>query len=105
MTAKSKGSTDDPAGGVAPSSAPLRVAIVEDQTAIREGLGALIGGTPGFACVGRFASVEEALGGLPRMTPRVVLIDINLPGLDGIEGIRRLKPLCPEAVFLVLSVY
>lgn len=84
---------------------PLRVAIVEDQFEIREGLAALISGTAGFTCVGRYPSVESALAGLAHSRPHVVLCDIQLPGIDGIEGIRRLKPICPDAVFLVLSVY
>jgi len=81
----------------------VRVAIVEDQASIREGLGFLIGSTKGYACVGTFASVEAALGGLGEAD--VVLMDIGLPGLSGIEGIRLLKGRRPELRFLVLSVY
>jgi DNA-binding NarL/FixJ family response regulator len=81
----------------------VRVAIVDDQPSIREGLGFLIGSTKGYACVGTFDSVEAALSGLGEAD--VVLMDIGLPGLSGIEGIRLLKGRRPELRFLVLSVY
>jgi DNA-binding NarL/FixJ family response regulator len=84
----------------------IGVAIVEDRPEIREGLAALLSGTPGFRCTGKYRSVEEALDrfgdGAP---PTIALMDIHLPGMSGIEGIRRLKDLFPETVFLVLSVY
>lgn len=83
----------------------LAVAIVEDLVEIREGLGALIGGTPGFRCTGRFPSMESALAKMSDDPPDVALVDVQLPGIDGIEGIRRLKERLPATVFLVLSVY
>lgn len=83
----------------------IAVAIIEDQREIREGLRTLIEGTPGYACVGRFGSVEEALEGLASQCPDVILIDIGLPGMSGIDGIPRLRELCPGAQFLVLTVY
>lgn len=85
--------------------APIRVAIVEDQREVREGLALLIGHTPGYQCRGTFGSVEEAMGQMKTACPDVVLVDIGLPGMTGIEGIRVMKALCPQAQFLVLSVY
>ena len=84
---------------------PLRVAIVEDVRDIREGLSVLIGGTAGYRCVGTFGSMEEGLEGLPASTPDLVLVDLGLPGMSGIEGIRLLKERLPTAVLVVLTVY
>jgi DNA-binding NarL/FixJ family response regulator len=81
----------------------IRVAIVEDQAAIRDGLGFLIGNSPGYACVGGFGSAEAALQGLD--SADVVLMDIGLPGMSGIEGIVRLKDRHPETKFVALTVY
>jgi DNA-binding NarL/FixJ family response regulator len=83
----------------------LRVGIVEDQREIREGLAALIGGTPGFECTGAFRSVEEALGPLQARPPQVLLLDVGLPGMSGIEGIPLLKARCPGLAILMLTVY
>lgn len=83
----------------------IRVAIVEDQRDVREGLSLLIDRTEGYQCRGAFGSVEEASGELAESNPDVVLVDIGLPGMSGIEGIRVMKVLCPQAQFLVLTVY
>jgi DNA-binding NarL/FixJ family response regulator len=87
------------------SSGPIRVAIVEDQREVREGLALLIGRTEGYQCRGAFGSIEEAVRHLEVARPDVVLVDIGLPGMSGIEGIRVMKTLCPYAQFLVLTVY
>ena len=84
---------------------PLRVGIVEDQREIREGLAALVGGTPGFECTGAFRSVEDALRELPSRPPQVLLLDVGLPGMSGIEGIPLLKARCPGLAILMLTVY
>ena len=84
---------------------PIRIAIVEDQREVREGLSLLIGHTPGYLSRGAFGSVEEALGHMKTACPDVVLVDIGLPCMSGIEGIRVMKSLCPQAQFLVLTVY
>lgn len=86
----------------------LNIAIVEDQNAIREGLGFLIANTPGFQCCGKYRSMEEALRWLeqgPVEVPEAMLVDIGLPGMSGIEGIRILKGRYPRMLLLVLTVY
>jgi DNA-binding NarL/FixJ family response regulator len=83
----------------------LKVAIIEDRREIREGLGMLIGGTPGYVCTGSYRSMEEALDKIGHNLPNLVLSDIGLPGMDGIEGIRILKERYPQLLVLMLSVY
>jgi DNA-binding NarL/FixJ family response regulator len=82
-----------------------KIAIVEDQRHMREGLQTLVSFTPGFKCIGAFRSMEEALSRLRHERPDVVLSDIGLPGMNGIEGIRRIKQMYPETTVLMLSVY
>jgi DNA-binding NarL/FixJ family response regulator len=84
---------------------PIKVTIIEDRREIREGLGMLISYTDGFECAGKYGSMEEALARIPHNLPDVVLSDIGLPGMDGIEGIRRLKEKFPNLTILMLSVY
>src|SRR5215813_11889758 len=83
----------------------IRVAIVEDRRELREGLAILINGTEGFRCSGTYRSMEEALERIPHELPDVVLNDIGLPGMSGIEGIRILKERYPQLVILMLTVY
>lgn len=83
----------------------LTVAIIEDQADIRAGLQMLINGWPGFRSLGAFSSMEEALRRLPPDEPRIVLVDIGLPGMSGIEGIPLLKERFPNIIPLVLTVY
>jgi len=83
----------------------IRTAIVEDQRHIREGLTMLIDGTPGYKCTGSYRSMEEALDRIAADTPDVVLCDIGLPGMSGIEGIRILKERHPRLSLLMLTVY
>lgn len=86
----------------APST--IRVAIVEDTAAMREGLAAILDASPGFACVCACASAEEALRQLPPLQPEVVLMDINLPGQSGIECVSQLKALLPEVQIVMLTI-
>ena len=83
----------------------IKVAIVEDQREIRDGLAQLINGTPGYRCSGAYASMEEALDKLPKNLPNLLLSDIGLPGIDGIRGVGLLKERYPELVILMLTVY
>jgi DNA-binding NarL/FixJ family response regulator len=82
-----------------------RVAIVEDLREIREGLGRLINATPGYRCTGTYASMEEAHAKIPHNLPDIVLSDIGLPGMNGIEGIRILKERHPDLLIVMLTVY
>jgi len=84
---------------------PIAVALIEDDKGIRETLALLLENTPGFRCLGAFATGEEALAQLPELSAEVVLVDINLPGLSGIEVVAALKPRYPAMQFLVLTVY
>jgi DNA-binding NarL/FixJ family response regulator len=83
----------------------IRVAIVEDRREIRDGLATIINGTPGFRCTGAFRSMEEALEGIRQQVPDIVLNDIGLPGMSGIEGIRLLKQRHPDLLVLMLTIY
>ena len=83
----------------------IRVAIIEDRREIRDGLATIINGTPGFRCTGAYRSIEEALDGLQQQVPDIVLTDIGLPGMSGIEGIRILKELHPNLLVLMLTIY
>jgi DNA-binding NarL/FixJ family response regulator len=80
-------------------------AIIEDQREIREGLRFLIDGTVGYRCTGAFASMEEALPAVNTALADVVLCDIGLPGMSGIDGIRLLKERHPELRLVALTVY
>jgi len=83
----------------------IPVSIVEDDAPARGLLGGWVQRAPGFRCVGRHACAEAALAALPIEKPAVVLMDINLPGISGIECVRRLKPLLPDTQFVMLTVY
>lgn len=81
------------------------VAIVEDDAGIREDLVTLLNGSPGCRCLGACATGEEALIQVPHWRPEVVLMDINLPRMSGIECVARLKAKTPELLVLMLTVY
>ncbi|HXI93321.1 MAG TPA: response regulator transcription factor [Blastocatellia bacterium] len=89
----------------APPAAVIKVAIIEDQRDIRECLTFLINGTEGYSCTGSYRSMEEALDKISHQLPDVVLSDIGLPGMDGIEGARILKERYPNLLLLMLTVY
>jgi len=84
---------------------PLRVALVEDQREVREGLAALIHGTAGFACAASYRTMEEALYDIQRVTPDMVLVDLGLPKMSGIDGIRILRERYPELPLVALTIY
>lgn len=83
----------------------IKTAVVEDMRDIRDGLTTLINFTEGFRCTGSYPSMEEALARLPGNVPDVLLSDIGLPGMNGIEGIRILKERYPQMQILMLTVY
>ena len=83
----------------------IRVAIVEDNDKIREGLGILIDGSDGFRSVASYRSAEDALQHLPAAKPDVVLMDIHLPKMSGIDCVARLKEHHPELQIMMLTVY
>jgi DNA-binding NarL/FixJ family response regulator len=83
----------------------IHVAIIEDIREIREGLQLLIDSSDGFSCSQTFPTAEEAVGELPRSCPDVVLMDINLPGISGIEAIRKLKEQCSHTQFIMSTIY
>jgi DNA-binding NarL/FixJ family response regulator len=84
---------------------PIAVAIVEDQREIRECLAILINGSDGFRCTGAFRTMEAALERFTEDPPRVALIDIGLPGMSGIDGVRALKDRFPAVDAVMLTVY
>lgn len=83
----------------------IRLSIVEDDEPTRRILGDIIRSADGLELVSLFVDTETALAGLPRDQPDVVLMDINLPKLSGVECVRRLRPLLPKTQFLMLTVY
>ena len=87
------------------SSSAINVAVIEDHREFREYLSALLNGTEGFHCTGSFRSMEEALRRLSFNLPDIVLADIGLPGISGIEGIQILKGQHPQLLLLTLTVY
>lgn len=88
-----------------PKSMLTKVSIVEDDRKAREILVDWVNRAADFRCVSNHGSAEDALEKMPAGKPDVVFMDINLPGLNGAECVRRLKPLLPEAQFVMLTVY
>src|SRR2546430_11379052 len=86
-------------------SMPIKVAIVDDDEGIRASLAALIRRAPSLRLSGDYPDAESALKEIPRRPPDVVLMDINLPGIKGVECVRQLKAAVPAVQFLMLTVY
>jgi len=86
-------------------NSPLRVVIIEDLRDIREGLVALINGTAGYKCVNGYGMMETALARIENDHPDIILTDLGLPGISGIEGIERLRQIFLETPIIALTVY
>ena len=84
---------------------PIKVSIVDDDDGIRSSLATLIRRAPSLKLMGDYADAETALKELPRTAPDVVLMDINLPGMNGVECVRQLKTTLPKLQVLMLTVY
>ena len=83
----------------------LKVVVVEDNDSIREGLKILIDGTEGYSCIESFSDCESMLKKIVKLKPDVLLMDLGLPGMSGVEGIKKAKAFLPELTILVLTVY
>ena len=83
----------------------INVCIVEDDAGLRESICNFIEGSVGFKCLGAYASGEDALIGIPCVQPEIVLMDINLPGMNGIQCVRKLKEIIPGIQTMMLTVY
>lgn len=83
----------------------INVMVVEDNDAIREGLKILIDGTNGYSCIAAYPQCDVMLKTLEKLKPDVLLMDLGLPGMSGIEGIKKAKIILPELTILVLTVY
>src|SRR6516165_2474721 len=84
---------------------PISVSIVEDSEKLRGTLARVINRADGFRCVSQYPSAEDALKDLPNVKPDVVLMDINLPGVNGVECVRQLKKILPDVQVMMLTVY
>src|SRR5205807_9215912 len=84
---------------------PITVSIVEDNEQLRGTLARVINRAEGFRCVSQYVDAEAALEGLPKDRPEVVLMDINLPGMNGVECVRQLKQTLPQMLVIMLTVY
>ena len=83
----------------------IKVVVVEDNDSIREGLKILIDGTEDYSCIASFSECETMLKNIKKLNPDVLLMDIGLPGMNGIEGIKKVKVIFPELAILILTVY
>ena len=94
-----------PPYGAPTTAAQIAVVIVEDERDVREGLAILIDGSPGFRCVGSYRTMEQALARLDADRPDVVLTDLALPGISGIDGIAAMRKSHPRVPVLALTVF
>jgi DNA-binding NarL/FixJ family response regulator len=88
-----------------PTEAKIKIAIVEDDNSIRQGLERMLNRSEEFCCAGSYTSAEAALEGIEQNTPDVALMDINLPKMNGVDCVRQLKPRYPRLQVLMLTVY
>jgi DNA-binding NarL/FixJ family response regulator len=93
------------ASGTNTSATTLRVVLIEDLREVRESLAALISGTTGFKCVASYGMMETALARIESDEPGIILTDLGLPGMSGIEGIARLRAIFPEIPIIALTIF
>lgn len=86
-------------------SSPHRVVIVEDDSAFRESFQEILAASESWAVAGCHVRAESALEEIPKDPPDAVIADIQLPGISGIELVRKLQPLCPKTLFLMVTVF
>src|SRR5258705_2487965 len=84
---------------------PIKVSIVEDLTEVREGLAELVSSDRELSMIGSFGDAESAVDKLPKLQADIVIMDINLPGMSGIDCIRSVKEKCPDTQFMMFTVY
>ncbi|HXE41900.1 MAG TPA: response regulator transcription factor [Candidatus Baltobacteraceae bacterium] len=84
---------------------PIKVSIVEDNSGMRESFAALLNRAPGLKCISAYANGEDAVKGIPNDKPDVALVDVNLPGMNGIEVVSKLKAALPKLQMLMLTRY
>ena len=84
---------------------PITVSIVEDNDQLRGTLARVLNRSEGFRCLSQYGNAEDALKDLPQVKPEVVLMDINLPGINGVECVRQLKQSLPQTQVMMLTVY
>src|ERR1700743_2891353 len=84
---------------------PTNISIVEDNEKLRGTLARVLDRAEGFRCVSQYPSAEDALKDLPNVKPDGVLMDINLPGMNGVECVRQLKKIAPQIQVMMLTVY
>ena len=87
------------------ASPVMRVVLIEDLRDVREGLTVLINGTAGFQCVAAYGTMEVALARIEREKPDIILTDLGLPGMSGIEGIERLREIFSSVPIIALTIY
>ena len=83
----------------------IKVSIVDDEVDLRENIAGYIDAAKGFRCIGMHSNAKDALANIPKEKPDVVLMDINLGGMSGIECVRLLKPQVPETQVVMLTVF
>jgi RNA polymerase sigma factor (sigma-70 family) len=83
----------------------ISVSIVEDNEKLRGTLARVLNRADGFTCTSQHPSAEDAIKDLPNIKPEVVLMDINLPGMNGVECVRQLKKILPQVLIIMLTVY
>jgi len=84
---------------------PIKISIVEDNAGTRNNLVSLLNGDPELRCVNAYASAEDAVRGIPEDMPDIVLVDIKLPKMSGVDCVAKLKSMFPDLYFLMLTTY